>query len=153
MSTEAAAAVAAPITTPTTAYEVTRGGAYLIEGLLQHHTEYTTTIPLTKKASKLRRKLKQQNPCVLDGKDLEKTVIKNAADTDIEWTLRQDTHREDFRRWQDQKVKLELTAKEKDFLCNKALKWAFANRTKVFPENNDHVLSIIEAFDLEDDGE
>ncbi len=151
MSTEAAAA-AAP-TTPTTSYELTKGGAYLIAGLLQHHTEYTTTIPLTKKAARLRRKIEQQNPCVFEDRNLEKPVIKNAAETEIEWTIRKQAHQDDFKAWQEQRVTLELTQKEKDFLCHKALKWAFGNRTKVFPENNDHVLSIIEAFDLEDDGE
>lgn len=142
MSTEAA------IPTPTTPYKLLRGGAYLIEGVLQR-TEYTTTIGLTRRAARLRRKLRDQNKAV----DFEKAMVRKPTETDIEWSNRQVEHNERFTEWSEQSVILELTDKEKTFLKEKALKWAFSNRDKVFPQNNDSVLSIIEAFDLEDDGE
>ncbi len=142
----------APAAVPTTPFKLTKGGAYLVEGLLQR-TEYTTTVPLTRKASRLRRKIRAANPCKKDDLDFERPFIRGANQTDIEWAQTQKDRNILQDAWENEEVVLELTQKEVDFLRHKALKWAFTNRDKVFAQNNDHVLSIIEAFDLEDDGE
>ena len=147
MSTEEAAAKAVPATP----YTVTRGGAYQIEGILQQ-TAYTTTPALTARAARLRRKLRRANPAKLGEVDFEEGVVRSAKQTDIEWAQAQKDRNDLFEKWQNEMVTLELTKKEADFLTNKALKWAFSNRDKVFQQNNDHVLSVIDAFEPEDDG-
>lgn len=136
---------------PTTPYKVTRGGAYQIEGILQQ-TAYTTTPGLTRRAARLRRKLRNANPAKLGEVNFEEAIVRATKMSDIEWAEHQKSRNELFDKWQDEEVTLHLTKKEADFLAHKALKWAFANRDKVFTQNNDHVLSVIEAFELEDDG-
>lgn len=137
-------------TVPTTSFTVTRGGAYQVEGILQQ-TAYTTTPGLTRRAARLRRKLREMNPAKVADVDFEEGVVRSAKQTDIEWAQAQKDRNDLFEKWQKEYVVLELTQKEADFLRTKALKWAFSNRDKVFPQNNDHVLSVIEAFDPEED--
>lgn len=136
---------------PTTPYTVTRGGAYQIEGILQQ-TAYTTTPGLSRRAARLRRKIRNANPSKVGEVDFEEAIVRSPKTTDIEWAQAQKDRNELFEKWQDEEVTLNLTKKEADFLTHKALKWAFSNRDKVFTQNNDHVLSVIEAFEPEDDG-
>ncbi len=144
MSTEAAAPAV-----PTIPFTLTRGGWYLIEGVLQR-TEYTTKPGSSGRASRLRRKLRDQNPAKSGDLEFEPQLVRKATESDIEWANRQVEHGERFQKWQDGKATIELTQKERDFLVTRALKWAFDNRDKVFQFNNDHTLSIIDAFSIED---
>jgi hypothetical protein len=154
MSTAAAPAVADPASTnpspkPKHEITVTRGGAYLLESIVQSGKVFPD-MHKSAKGSKLRRLLREQNPARTDTIDFEKGEVFNTNDQEsakarLAWN-------EAFNSWRDQKVILFLTPKQRD-LAREGLKIAFKKREELglLPENNDHTESLINGFDLGDD--
>lgn len=148
--TDPALAVAAnPSPKPKQAITVTRGGAYILESIVQSGKVFPD-IHKSAKGSKLRRLLREQNPASNGTLNFEKAEVFSR--NDIESSKAQVAWNEAFNAWRDEKVTLQLTPKQFVLACE-GLKIAFKKREELglLPENNDHTESLIEGFDLGDD--
>jgi len=133
---------ASPTITP---HKLTRGALYLIEGLLQKTEPFTTPVA-TRRAARTWLKIHKFNPAKQDDIDFEEQLIRATGDSDIQWAQRQVDRNKLWKAWQESEATINLTAKEVKLLVGTAIKWALKHRDKVWPENNLHVLSILEAF-------
>lgn len=153
MSTESATAsapaAANPSPKPKHDITVTRGGAYLLESVVQSGRVFTD-MHKSSKGSKLRRLLREQNPARTDTLDFEKGVVFDRTNPD--GAKEQVVWNEAFNKWREETVTLQLTPKQRD-LAREGLKIAFKKREELglLPENNDHTESLISGFDLGDD--
>jgi hypothetical protein len=155
MSTAAAAMPAPsadnPSPKPKLRIMLTRGGAYLLEGVVQSEKVFPDAHD-SQKGCKLRKLLKQQNPARTDAYDFEKAELYKQGD--IDEAKRKIAWDEAWNAWKTGTVVIELTVKQRD-LAQKGLKLAFKNRIAwgLLPNNDEHTSSLIEGFDLgsEDD--
>lgn len=153
MSTAEAAAPAPaeanPSPKPKHDITVTRGGAYLLESIVQSGKVFPD-MHKSAKGSQLRRLLRKQNPARTATLDFEKGEVFNTSD--LESSKARLAWNEAFNAWREEKVTLQLTNKQK-LLAQEGLKLAFKKREELglLPENNDHTESLIEGFDLSDD--
>lgn len=150
MSTQAQALPADEPAVSTKPFTMTRGGAYLLEGLLQK-TQPFTKVRDQRRANRLWAKLHRANPAKMHvGSpaeiNFEKPYIRTPGSTEIEWAHRQSEFSNSFTSWKDEQVTLQLTKKDEELLVDVALKWALKNRKDCWPENNEHTLSVFEAF-------
>lgn len=131
---------------------LTRGAAYLLEGLFQRPEPFTSP-STTVQAAKMWGKLRRENKCVTaDGHNFEKAVVRTKDETDIDVARRQVSANEAYEEWKDESVVLELSDKQRD-LCREAINWGLKNRDKgALPQNNQHLLSLLEGFGIGLDG-
>jgi hypothetical protein len=152
MSTAAEPALAAdpastnPSPKPKHKITVTRGGAYLLEGIAQSGKVFPK-MDESEKGTKLRRILRLQNPAKTDTIDFEKGEVFNTNDPDS--AAKRVAWNEAYNAWRDGEVVLELTNKQK-LLAQKGIKLAFQKRDEfgLLPENNEHTASLIIGFEL-----
>lgn len=143
---EPALADANPSPQPKHSITVTRGGAYLLEGIAQSSKVFPKQEE-SEKGSKLRRILRKQNPAKTDSIDFEKGEVFNTNDP--ESAAKRVAWNEAYNAWRDSSVTLLLTNKQK-LLAQKGIKLAFQKREEfgLLPENNDHTESLIIGFEL-----
>src|SRR5260221_9629853 len=98
----------APVATPTTPYALTRGAAYLLEGLLQTPAPWPGE-KTTRRANKLWSRLHRLNPCEKDKIKFAKADARPASLTDLEWNTEVVRRSNLFETWQDEAFVLELT--------------------------------------------
>lgn len=140
---------AAPVATPTTAHALTRGAVYLLEGLLQLPTPWSGE-KKTRHATKLWSKLRRLNPCEKDKIKFAKSTVRPEGLTDLAWQTEVIRRADLFEVWQDEAFALDLTSRE-SALLHTGIEWALKNRDKTWPQNNQHIESILDAFDIGDD--
>lgn len=139
-----------PAAKPRHTITLTRGAAYLLEGLLQRPEPFTTPAT-TVNAAKLWGKLRKENKPEADGFKFEKTTVRSKDDSDIDVATRQVATNEAFAIWQDDSVTLDLSDKQRD-TARTAITWGLKNRDKgTLPYNNQHLLSLLEGFALAED--
>jgi hypothetical protein len=157
MNTASATAPAAtPATTPMTA---TRGAWFKLEQLLMIG-EATPGQLKTEKATKLLLYIRRSNPLKIDHKDLgvidfEVGLVRDKGEADLDFTWRGKAYTAAYKVWEDEKLTIEFSEKRKKIAVD-ALEWLFKNRSKVAPtlqQNDQHTLSLIQAFSLTTDDE
>ncbi len=139
----------APVATPTTAYKLTRGAVYMLEGLLGVGVAWPGE-KNTKRANKLWGKLHRLNPCEKDGIKFAKSSARPEGMTDLQWQTEVVRRNDLFDAWQDEPFALDLTQRE-TALLHTGIEWAIKNRDKVWPQNNQHIGAILDAFDVGDE--
>jgi hypothetical protein len=152
MSTAAEPALAADLAStnlspkPKHKIMVTRGAAYLLEGIAQSGKVFPKQEE-SEKGSKLRRILRTQNPARSGAFDFEKGEVFN--NNDVESANKRLAWNDAYNAWREGTVILELTNKQK-LLAQKGIKLAFQKREEfgLLPENNDHTESLIVGFEL-----
>jgi hypothetical protein len=151
MSTAAAPALSGPSADnpspkPKLQITLTRGGAYLLEGVVQSEKVFPEAHD-SGKGFKLRKLLRQQNPARTADIDFEK--IELYKPNDLDEAKRKVAWDEAWAAWRKETVTIELTVKQRD-LAQKGLRAAFKNRVAwgLLPQNDEHVASLIEGFDL-----
>jgi|HubBroStandDraft_2_1064218.scaffolds.fasta_scaffold66010_2 hypothetical protein len=157
MSTASApAAVAAPATTP---IKATRGAWLKLEQLLMIGEAFPGQLK-TEKATKLLLFLRRENPLKVDhpelGKlDFEIGLPREKGESDLDFSLRGRAYTQFYKAWEDETLAIEFSEKRKKIAVD-GLEWLFKNRTKVAPslqQNDQHTLSLIQAFALTQDDE
>ena len=142
-----------PTTTPTVS--LPRGSWYLLEGICQNPTPWTTTV-LTMRAARLWSKLHKANPARVGEYNFEKRLPREDGESEGAFLARAEKSADAYETWQKELLPLSINAKEKTAI-EKGISWALKNRDKVWPQNNDYILAILNAFDAgaddEDDAE
>lgn len=140
MSTEAVPTIPTPVSLP-------RGSWYLLEGVCQNPTPWTTPI-LTVRAAKVWSKLHKANRAKTDAHNFEKRLIRAEAESESAFSSRAEAFTEAFEDWQNAALSLVLTKHDRTTL-EKGIAWALKNRDKVWPQNNEHILAILTEFEVE----
>jgi hypothetical protein len=157
MSTASATAPAAvPATVSLTA---TKGAWLKLEQLLMIGEIFPGHVK-TEKAVKTLLYLKRQNPLKvkhdeLGDIDFEIGLPKEKGESDLDFSHRGRVYQAFYKIWEDQTLTIEFSEKRKK-IATDALEWLFKNRTKVSPslqQNDQHTLSLIQAFSLTADDE
>ena len=157
MNTASAPAPAAtPVTSPITA---TRGAWLKLEQLLMIGEAFPGQLK-TEKATKLLLFLRRQNPLTVEHPDLGKLnfetgLPREKGESDLDFSLRGRTYTEFYKSWEDHELTIDFSDKRKK-LATDGLEWLFKNRTKVsasLQQNDQHTLSLIQAFALTSDDE
>ena len=133
--------------TPT--FTITRGAAYLLEAALQRPDAFTTT-SATVRAARAWDKIRKLNPCKDSTFNFEKGVLRPEGVSDADFQKTQLAFSDAFDKWQEEEITVELTEKLR-VACVSGINWAVKNRDKLWPRNNNHVLSLLVAFGLEDE--
>lgn len=150
MSTAAAPALApdatAPVPSTKTAYTLTRGGWYLLEGLFQANDPFTTPARVVA-AAKFWNKLQTLNEAVAPDKTrFDKRIVRDKSTTDLEFATLAERREEEFKAWAAEKLTIELSKKQAK-LCDDAIEWGLKNRDKgVLPQSSKHLLGLLTAF-------
>lgn len=146
-----ASATAAEVGQPTTKHSLTRGGLYQITQAFKRPEPFSKH-GTARRALRLAKRLRAENPTkgkVLDAEyDFARAFSRLPEETDAQWASRQLAFNEAWEKWQGESVEIELSVRDK-VLIEKLIKWALKDRTSqkaVWPVNNDHILSIMDAF-------
>jgi hypothetical protein len=126
-----------------------RGAWYLLEGVCQNPTPWTTTV-LTTRAARLWSKIHKANPAKNDdGLRFDRPMLRTEGESEFSYQTRAVSFNDAFDSWQQSGLELSISAKERSTL-EKGVTWALKNRDKVWPQNNDHILAILTEFDADD---
>jgi len=143
-----------PVAPSPVPYTLTRGAWYLLEGLLQTATAFPNTHLMTKRVNHLLRRLKRENKpiSIIDDKTIDhsKPQVRENDISDLKWQQFAVAMGDAFSDWKEQPLTLDLKRKELAVL-EIGIEWALKNRDKIWPENNEYILCILEAFDDDED--
>lgn len=138
---------------------LTRGAAYILEGVLQEVGPCTTPNKVVK-WSKLWQKLRRENdrkiavPGVAAKVDFERTFFKDDGEAPEAFQRRVQAHNDAFDAWKDEPLTLTVTEKQYD-TARAALKWVHEHQkddrcTFKFKQST-HLGLVFEALGLDDD--
>lgn len=134
---------------------LTRGAAYILEGILQELGPCTTPNKIVK-WSRLWQLLRTRNDRTVtlesgEKVDFERAVIPTETETNAAFQKRVQERGDAFTVWKDQPFDLVFTDKQRD-IAREATKWVLAHQkdTKFKFEQSQHIAVLFEAIGLDD---